>query len=161
MTPFAFPELAQQSIPGDEETKVIAPVPRQSAEPSDRQHLLFTDRNSGCLCPACGTETKFTVVAGVTVIACPACRGFLSQRREFNRIIERVRKDYRGPEKILALDHAQLHVARRCPTCEHAFETHAYAGPGTTVLDSCSTCETIWLDGGELERIEQAAGRRS
>ncbi len=160
MTPFSFAELAQQSIPVPGDMAVLPPISSEKQPAPAASLLILTDRNASCPCAACSVETQFAEIVGIAVVACPDCLGFLSQRRDFSKIIERVRKAYRGPEKIRPLDQVQLRVARKCPTCDKTFETHAYAGPGTTVIDACSQCETVWLDGGELERIEQAPGRR-
>jgi hypothetical protein len=32
-------------------------------------------------------------------------------------------------------------------------ETHAYGGGGNAVVDTCSRCDFIWLDAGELAII--------
>jgi Zn-finger nucleic acid-binding protein len=37
-------------------------------------------------------------------------------------------------------------------------ETHPYYGPGNVIIDSCSRCELIWLDFGELKQIADAPG---
>jgi hypothetical protein len=36
--------------------------------------------------------------------------------------------------------------------------THPYYGPGNVVLDSCESCELVWLDFGELKQIVDAPG---
>jgi Zn-finger nucleic acid-binding protein len=40
-------------------------------------------------------------------------------------------------------------------------EVHPYYGPGNIVVDSCVDCGFIWLDHGELTRVEQASSGRS
>ena len=30
--------------------------------------------------------------------------------------------------------------------------THPYYGPGNVIIDSCETCNLVWLDFGELKR---------
>jgi Zn-finger nucleic acid-binding protein len=37
--------------------------------------------------------------------------------------------------------------------------THPYLGPGNAVIDTCSACELIWLDYGELTQLVEAPGR--
>jgi hypothetical protein len=37
--------------------------------------------------------------------------------------------------------------------------THPYYGPGNVVIDSCASCELVWLDFGELEQIVKAPGK--
>jgi Zn-finger nucleic acid-binding protein len=36
---------------------------------------------------------------------------------------------------------------------------HPYYGPGNVVIDTCSRCDLIWLDFGELKQIADAPGR--
>jgi Zn-finger nucleic acid-binding protein len=38
-------------------------------------------------------------------------------------------------------------------------DVHPYYGPGNVVIDSCSACDLIWLDHGELTQITDAPGR--
>jgi Zn-finger nucleic acid-binding protein len=38
-------------------------------------------------------------------------------------------------------------------------DVHPYYGPGNIVIDSCSACDLIWLDHGELQQITDAPGR--
>ena len=37
--------------------------------------------------------------------------------------------------------------------------THPYLGPGAIVIDTCETCDCLWLDAGELKRVVDAPGR--
>ena len=37
--------------------------------------------------------------------------------------------------------------------------THPYYGPGNVVIDTCETCELVWLDFGELKQIVDAPGK--
>jgi Zn-finger nucleic acid-binding protein len=37
-------------------------------------------------------------------------------------------------------------------------EVHPYYGPGNVVMDSCTTCDLVWLDVGELKQISEAPG---
>ena len=48
----------------------------------------------------------------------------------------------------------------RCPACEGSMEAHPYYGPGNIVIDSCAECGYVWLDHGELCRVERSAGGR-
>ena len=55
-----------------------------------------------------------------------------------------------------------LELQRRvdCPRCHAPMDVHPYYGPGNTVIDSCRSCGLVWLDQGEITRIERAPGRR-
>jgi Zn-finger nucleic acid-binding protein len=36
---------------------------------------------------------------------------------------------------------------------------HPYYGPGNVVIDTCSRCDLVWLDFGELQQISDAPGQ--
>ena len=38
-------------------------------------------------------------------------------------------------------------------------DVHPYYGPGNIVIDTCSRCDVIWLDFGELKQVTDAPGR--
>jgi Zn-finger nucleic acid-binding protein len=46
-----------------------------------------------------------------------------------------------------------------CPLCGRPMLAHPYLGPGNIVIDTCDTCNVIWLDYGELDRAVNAPGR--
>ena len=37
--------------------------------------------------------------------------------------------------------------------------THRYLGPGNIIIDTCGTCNLIWLDYGELNKAVNAPGK--
>ncbi len=123
--------------------------------------LAFTDRESGVLCPRCRVATRFADLFGTKVVACQQCAGFLAQGDEFRYLVETLRQQYRGPDTLSGpLDANQLQYGCECPACFATMDTHAYAGPGAVVIDSCPNCKLVWLDCGELIRIKRAPGRR-
>jgi len=38
-------------------------------------------------------------------------------------------------------------------------ENHLYLGPGNVVIDTCNSCNLIWLDYGELNKVVNAPGK--
>lgn len=38
-------------------------------------------------------------------------------------------------------------------------DVHPYYGPGNIVIDTCSRCDVIWLDFGELRQVTDAPGK--
>ena len=46
-----------------------------------------------------------------------------------------------------------------CSTCSTKMETFQYNGPGNIVIDTCHTCDLIWLDFGELQKVVNAPGK--
>ena len=59
-----------------------------------------------------------------------------------------------------AIDPSAYSRHLRCPACEGYMEAHPYYGPGNVVIDSCADCSYVWLDHGELARVERSAGGR-
>ena len=45
-----------------------------------------------------------------------------------------------------------------CPTCGKRMIADRYYGPGNVVMDGCPSCDTVWLDFGELKQIVDAPG---
>lgn len=123
--------------------------------------LVLIGPESDVECPrGCGPLSG-GVLDGHELIGCPACRGMLISSEEFGPLIRDRRKRFRGAELLpRPVDPESLHRAADCPDCGFRMETHPYYGPGNCVIDSCSRCRLVWLDAGEVARIEQAPGRR-
>lgn len=125
------------------------------------QNALITDRLTGILCPACRADLRFADLAGVQVAACPDCRGLLIQQSQFASLIENLRANHDGETPMpKPMDPAELRVQRICTVCETRMETHPYAGPGNSIIDTCPQCHLIWFDAGELNKLVRAPGRR-
>ena len=91
---------------------------------------------------------------------CRNCRGALLRRTSFAAVVEQRRAwalDTPGPP--VALNRSELDRKVSCPACTRAMVTHPYYGPGNVVIDSCASCELVWLDFGELEQIVKAPGK--
>jgi Zn-finger nucleic acid-binding protein len=91
---------------------------------------------------------------------CENCRGVLLPRTAFATVVQKRRAWATGqPSPPVALDRAELERQVSCPSCRSAMATHPYYGPGNVVIDSCATCDLVWLDFGELKQIVAAPGR--
>jgi Zn-finger nucleic acid-binding protein len=82
----------------------------------------------------------------VTVDACPQCRGLYLDHGELmlltgNRPLEELL------DRELKTDTEDTLL---CPAC---FGFMEYETPRGVQVDICSTCEGLWLDAGELERL--------
>jgi Zn-finger nucleic acid-binding protein len=112
-------------------------------------------------CPACHTPLVRALVDETQVDFCPDCRGILFPDEAFQHVVRKRRADYRGSELTpVPLDPADMRHRRACPKCSRLMDVHPYYGPGNTIIDSCYNCRHIWLDHGEITRLEQAPGRR-
>jgi Zn-finger nucleic acid-binding protein len=90
---------------------------------------------------------------------CQACRGLLLERASFRGVIQLRRASAAGPG-VAPRPLARAELARQvsCPACGQIMDTHPYLGPGNVVIDTCSTCDLIWLDHGELRAMVDAPG---
>jgi Zn-finger nucleic acid-binding protein len=109
-------------------------------------------------CPICQDTLAEGVLVGVGVLHCRACGGVLVQMNEFAGLIG-VLRAARGAFVAPARPFEVASLDRRieCPKCHTAMDTHPYGGPGNVTIDSCETCESNWLDRGELARIVGAS----
>ena len=91
---------------------------------------------------------------------CRNCRGALLPRTSFAAVVQQRRAwALDTPAPPVALNRSELDRKVTCPACSHAMTTHPYYGPGNVVIDSCVSCELVWLDFGELEQIVKAPGK--
>jgi Zn-finger nucleic acid-binding protein len=112
-------------------------------------------------CPACA-RTLAAAVLDETHSAhyCRNCRGVLLSRGTFVDVVRLRRAWATGtPAQPVPIDRKELARALNCPRCARRMETHPYYGPGNVVIDSCGSCDVIWLDFGELKQIVDAPGR--
>ncbi|MDX9999874.1 MAG: zf-TFIIB domain-containing protein [Polyangia bacterium] len=129
---------SQEAAPGAEETQVLRC-------PRDKAVLV---------------ETPYE--AGVEVDECSVCQGRWLDRGELERIQETVERDYRKalderPElSNLAYDVSREMSEERlhCPACGEEMARMEYARVSQVVVDVCPECRGVWLDKGELERLE-------
>jgi len=106
-------------------------------------------------CPRCHVATQLRDHDGVQVNECTSCSGMFLHRGELNKIAAPTQGDL----EFSTLHEESFHHADRfepiaCPDCHkdamQKVEFNIYTG---IVLDYCSACEGFWLDGAELERI--------
>jgi len=105
------------------------------------------------VCPACSSELSRSTAPQGIVWVCPACNGRavnvailrrLVDRPHFNRIWQTT---WEGA----------VHTDRKCPSCQKPMvEVPLTPPPDPLVLDACKSCEFIWFDAAELEKIPPA-----
>lgn len=119
------------------------------------------DRPTGVDCPNCQSELVIGEVRACQFAGCPSCGGMLFKQDVFGMLIQHLRAEKSGlsfmPKPINFDD---LKVRRLCSSCQTVMETHAYAGPGNAVIDTCFPCRLIFLDQGELTKLAETPGKR-
>jgi Zn-finger nucleic acid-binding protein len=122
---------------------------------------IVGDPEKPIVCTVCkATLSSAMLDESFMVHYCRNCRGILIPRAGFATVVEKRRAwalDPPGP--AIPLERAELDRQMACPACAARMITHPYYGPGNVVIDSCSTCDLIWLDFGELKQIVAAPGR--
>lgn len=111
-------------------------------------------------CPVCATQLQPSEHELITVDACPDGHGSWLDGERLIAIVKRRDEDRSTAEEDAAL--AQTSPAnlesiaedqRTCPSCGSQMRKLVYAYQSGVVIDVCDV-HGIWLDQGELERIE-------
>jgi Zn-finger nucleic acid-binding protein len=117
-------------------------------------------------CPSCNAALDVVNHEGVEVDRCPAGHGVWLDKGELRAVVLSEVADRSTDEEIAALDAAALdhgqgllaeaaRGTRNCPVCAAPMKITEYAGSGVAI-DECRM-HGVWLDDGELERIEAYA----
>jgi len=130
-------------------------------ETAEMDGVQVLERSSDTPCPACEAPLAKALLDNVHSIRyCEKCRGVLLPRSAFVDVINARRAFATGaPVAPLPLDERELQRRVICPTCRQRMDVHPYFGPGNVVIDSCTACDMIWLDFGELKQVTDAPGR--
>ena len=109
-------------------------------------------------CPVCRDTLVAATVADIPAQYCRRCHGVLINQGMFALVVKYLRAHDRAPNAPLRpLNRDDLQRVLHCPGCNQLLETHPYYGPGNIVIDVCMRCRLVWLDGGELRAISNAA----
>ena len=124
--------------------------------------ILPTGLALDCFCPTCSQSMQTGLVENRRVLYCAACFGVLVRHQDFGSIVQerQARRVGIEPAEPRPIDPAAYQRKLDCPSCRHPMEVHPYYGPGNIVVDSCAECGYIWLDHGEITRVEQASALR-
>jgi len=112
-------------------------------------------------CPRCNSALTAEEYEGATVEVCARCGGHWLGPDELRHIVhtheqkweeEALEGEREAPPRRVPLDKVRENLP--CPACRVAMETFNYAGDSGVILDRCRDCGGIWLDGGELEKVQ-------
>jgi Zn-finger nucleic acid-binding protein len=122
---------------------------------------LVSDGPQAANCAVCDRPLTSAMLDETHAVRyCRNCRGVLIPRRGFAAVVQHRRAWATGaPGPAVPFDADELQRKVRCPVCKTRMTTHPYYGPGNVVLDSCGTCDLVWLDFGELKQIVDAPGK--
>jgi Zn-finger nucleic acid-binding protein len=110
-------------------------------------------------CPTCEQPLSTGLIEGRRTLYCSNCFGVLLRHADFGGIVNerQARRVGVEPAEPRPIDPAAFQRKLNCPSCQKTMEVHPYYGPGNIVVDSCTECGYMWLDHGELTRVEQAS----
>ncbi len=113
-------------------------------------------------CPCCSETLQKGQLEDRNVLYCRHCYGMLLKNDAFGAVVRerRARRELSEAETPRPINPADYDRLLHCPHCSGLMEAHPYYGPGNVVIDSCDRCHFIWLDHGEMARIERSAGGR-
>jgi Zn-finger nucleic acid-binding protein len=107
-------------------------------------------------CPRCHSELTERQLGAIAIDICEACGGHWYDAGELERVrqmgpAERPRglPDPRPPRWV---DSKALDVV--CPRCREPLGADRYAYSSDLVIDRCPTCHGVWVDAGELEKMD-------
>ncbi|MFH1531157.1 MAG: zf-TFIIB domain-containing protein [Pseudomonadota bacterium] len=106
-------------------------------------------------CPKCGSERleALDTAEGVQLDFCADCGGVLFDARE---VAEYFELDRDIPD-LKAVKDAARWSGIECPKCGGPWAELPYAPGEDLLIDLCTRCGVIWLDRGELPKLEALA----
>ena len=115
---------------------------------------------AGHSCPVCRvTLTRAVMDDRHRIEFCERCKGIFMPLDAFAATLTARRRAARTPSITpTPADREDLRRRIACPGCGTEMITDWYYGPGNIVIDTCTRCNAVWLDAGELRRAIDAPG---
>ncbi len=108
-------------------------------------------------CPKCVEKTNEMKIEGIDIDFCSSCKGIWFDKDELPFMVE-LTKEELSLEKM-AQDAQKTEWA--CPTCETKLEEFLFHDTKDLHVDRCPDCHGVWLDKGELAKVENVAAKIS
>ncbi len=109
-------------------------------------------------CLSCGSTMKEVMYEGVNIDRCPDCGATWLDWKELGPIIERQKKEFPEEKRVASLQERgqdpSSDKAHSCPSCGKRMEKFQYAVNSGVYLDRCPDRCGLWLDEGELEKVQ-------
>ncbi len=115
------------------------------------------------LCPVCNNALVQKMYYQVPIMVCTQCGGIWFEQGELKEYIEDMlieRKDIPelpiSMDKISAIGEIKIQEPPKpCPKCHQTMTSYNYCYDSNIILDKCTPCKGIWVDGGKIEKIAQ------
>ena len=110
-------------------------------------------------CPVCQTELKRILYGGMPVFRCFGCAGYLIPEKRFETILQCEEAPIELlKQEVLTESKPDTIPEIKCPRCFYVMLKLKLDAPISCTLDVCrdKECGLLWLDGGELARVQLA-----
>ncbi len=109
-------------------------------------------------CPSCGKSMTTKKYESVNIDECTGCHGVWLDDNELALIIQDTSQDFTPDERVKAYemkgrDHHDSHNLS-CPKCSATLRVIQYAYNSGVFIDHCPHKHGVWLDPGELSKIQ-------
>jgi Zn-finger nucleic acid-binding protein len=126
-----------------------------------RKGAAGAKRKEGKICPQCGIKLMEEKYEGVPIDVCGKCSGVWLDRGELYEIIQKREKTFTEQEKgeVAPQVHKQgkphqMYPEADCCVCGETMNRFTYGGTSGIIIDRCRAGHGLWLDKGELEKIQ-------
>ena len=103
-------------------------------------------------CPLCNKALQITRYEGEKVGLCADCNGFFMGSKNLRNIEKS--HEVSVPMESVSGSGINVEGVKKCPKCKLDMQVKSYGELGAAEVDYCQRCGGIWLDPGELERIQ-------
>jgi Zn-finger nucleic acid-binding protein len=109
------------------------------------------------ICPQCKKALVTAKAANIDLLSCKHCKGNLISQPLLLNIIKQVKVDIISSEELGSpQENDELLRIIDCPICSRQMESYPYgAASGNIIIQGCGNCNVVWLDFGDLYRIEK------
>lgn len=113
-------------------------------------------------CPQCHALLKTIKYEGIEIESCSGCDGEWLDHDELKHVAQardvlfdkEERRAVAAATKITGVKIEDVDRDLSCPKCSGQTDAINYGGDTGIIIDRCTDCRGIWLDSGELEKIQ-------
>ncbi len=113
-------------------------------------------------CPRCKHTLRTINYEGISIETCSKCKGEWLDDEELGHITkarevcfdENERRAIAAATGITGVELEDVDDDLACPKCSGQTDPINYGGDTGIIIDRCTECHGIWLDGGEIEKIQ-------
>ena len=107
-------------------------------------------------CPHCQLEMKIETIHKTKVEHCPSCDGLCLNKGELDSLTDEMEGSVEYSTITDHHNHQDGQPNISCPHCHTKLMRKVeFLAMAEVILDRCDSCGTMWLDKGELEKMNQ------